>query len=219
MVIAILLLELFTQIQPMHAQSSMQEKIIQGLQGTDAPLAAIVADRMTDLEEIAAGVFQHHQIVQAKQFLSHGPQLYFFAVGPHDRVSHLTRNKSALLSVAQADGLQIKDAQQAMAYLRLANEILKSRTYLSYIVESLPDFRFRPGLQGKELKRQHALEQRYAGASLAMSAHSTAAGYEITYLQITDRNLERVLVQLRKTGEFTQELEVMEEDMPTVWGL
>jgi hypothetical protein len=197
----------------------MRERLRAALQQSDPEMSAVVADSMTDVEFVATPFLKHTQIVRVEQFMRHGPQLEYFAITDKDAVTLLTRNTAAFQKVMHQDGLQLGTAEEAIAYVQLTVEVLTSRSYLTYTVGAVSEFRFRPSLEPDLQARQQALEAAYSDVVKPMSATAEAAGYLVTYYQICDRNLERVEIQLRKTGEFTKDVTLLEEDMPTVWGL
>jgi hypothetical protein len=201
-----------------HQKESMREQLVKGLEASNPSLAAMVKDTTTQLKVKEAPFFHQHQLIYAEKFMPHGPRIAFLALGSTGRVTDVSFNQSAWEGIASADSLRLTDPKDALAYFQLAWEVTTSRSELTYRVASVDEFRFRPNLEADLQAQRDAIVQRQGTVVAPATVAQSGAAFVVTYFQIRNRNLERVRATVQASGAFTQQAELLEADMPTVWG-
>jgi hypothetical protein len=180
--------------------------------------AELVQDPSTFIEVYHTDFLTRYQIysVQSGYF-----PLPFFYVGfaPHQPAYELTAQPKNFIALARADHVKINSLDEAASYAYVYLEVTRVVNHLFYPVTSLEQVRFRAPLKGEELKRKTAFEQKYRSLIAPPASSSTPQGYRVTIYAVREQALELHTLHVQSDGDISDQVTVLEERLPLLYGL
>ncbi|MQY03876.1 hypothetical protein [Actinomadura macrotermitis] len=126
----------------------------------------------------------------------------------------LTGAPKAFATVTRLDGTAVKDPQTAAGLGRVYLETTRPAGLLTYVVSTVDEIRFRPGITGGDAQRRDALVGRYRPVIKAPNAVAQGPGYAVTAFVVRDRALERRDLTIGKAGTVKEKITTLAPDLP-----
>jgi hypothetical protein len=174
---------------------------------------------MSEVEVYPAPFLQRYQIYRVEYFNPTKPVLFYVGFAPGQPAYLLTGAPENYVRLAQADGLVITSTQVAVAYATTYLEVTRSMAELFYLVQSVQQVEFRPNLIDPELQVKTAFIDKYRSLLKPATAEVTASGYTVTVYAIREQALERHTLTVTKQGDLRDEVTILEQNLPLVYGL
>lgn len=183
-------------------------------------IAEALADRKTsDIERIECKALTRYRLYLVTVFAPHAPIVHYIAYAEDGPAFVLSEDPDAFVAMAAADGgVEIKTPAAATAYAEVFLTVTRPLSELSYLVKSLKDVSFRPGLEPDEVAARKGFEAKYRAVIKRPSGRKAKNGFEVTAYRVIEQSLERVTVHVTPEGALTFDAEVLEQDLPLVYG-
>jgi hypothetical protein len=169
--------------------------------------ARLIEDERTEVTEWPAPFLSRFRIYRVEHFAAHPVLLYAgFAVG--EGLFVLNGSPDSFVALARADGVRIRSAEMALAYVEAFFETTRDMSELTYVVRSADDVQWR--------------------AASAAEPHSPieppraelADGEAVMQLYVMRQQvLERRHYLVAQDGAVSVQVDVLERDLPVVYGL
>lgn len=197
-----------------------REDIARAIKPLRPDIAEALADRATsDIERIECPALSRYRLYMVTVFAPHAPIVHYIAYAEDGPAFVLSEDPDAFAAMAAADGgVEIGSASEAAAYAEVFLVVTRPLSRLSYLVEELADVSFRPGLEPGEAGARKSFEAKYRRVIKPPSGRKAGAGFAVTAYRVVEQSLERVTVQVTPSGALAFDAEVLEQDLPLVYG-
>lgn len=197
-----------------------REDIARAFEPLRPDIAEAMLDRATsDIERIACPALTRYRIYQLTVFAPHAPIVHYLGYAADGPAFVLSEDPAAFSAMAEADGgVEISTPAQAAAYTEVFLEVTRPLSRLSYLVKSLEDVSFRPGLEPGEAAARRRFERKYRDVLRPPQARAAGDGFEVTAYRVVEQSLERLTVRVSSRGALAVETEILERDLPLVIG-
>ncbi len=183
-------------------------------------IAAAIRDRQsTDIERIDCPALSRYRVYMVTVFAPHAPIVHYVGYAEGGTAFVLSEDPAAFTAMAAADGgVDITTEAEAAAYVEVFLAVTRPLSRLSYLVKSIEDVSFRPGLEPEEAAARRRFEREYRSVIRPPSARKTGDSFEVTAFRVIEQSLERVTVRVTRHGALAIDAEVLEQDLPLVIG-
>jgi hypothetical protein len=197
-----------------------REDIARAIEPLRPDIAEALADRQaTSIERIECKALTRYRLYMVTVFAPHAPVVHYIAYAEDGPPFVLSEDPDAFVAMAAADGgVEITSASEAAAYAEVFLTVTRPLSKLSYLVKSLEDVSFRPELEPGEGAARKDFERTYRSVIKPPSARKAQDGFEVTAYRVVEQSLERVTLQVSRSGEIASHEEVLEKDLPLVIG-
>ena len=197
-----------------------REDIARAIEPLRPDIAEALADRQTSsIERVECPALSRYRLYQLTVFAPHAPIVHYIAYAEDGPAFVLSEDPDAFAAMAAADGgAEITSASGAAAYAGVFLTVTRPLSRLSYVVNAPGDVMFRPELDRQESAALRRFERRYGQVVAPPAAKETAGGFEVTAYRVIEQSLERVTVQVTPGGAVAMDAEVLEQDLPLVYG-
>ena len=193
----------------MHA--TLSTALLRAGHPAEADVVGRDASRLTRLE---ASFLTDWQIVQVDHTAPPHPVRFHLAVsGP--QVHLLTGDPAAFNRMTAADRTEIGSTEDAVQLARTFLETTRPAGRLTYLIGSVDDIRFRPGLPAAESRRRDQIVARYRPVIAPPQATAVSDGFAVTAYVVRDSDLQRHALAVAADGQVRDEVESLVPDLPT----
>jgi hypothetical protein len=159
------------------------------------------------------------RIIQVDYRQGPHPVMFHVAVGA-GRAYLLTGNPAAFQQVTAADGTRVTDAASAVRLVRTYLETTRPAGRLTYVVDSVDQIRFRPGLTGTAAQRRAEIVARFRSVVWPLSAGPPKGGsYTMTAFVVQDQELQQRSLVVSGQGVVTERSRTLVDDLPVPYTL
>ena len=199
--------------------NDISRELSKALKRVDPEYARVVLDSMTNVETYDAPFLTYHRIYRVEEVGPHHSKLFYVGFAPGERAYLLTGAPDQYVRLAHADRVDLATPKAAEEYAAAYLEVTRSMSELFYVVHSIDDVMIRPNLDDEDAAAATAFAERYAAIITSPSAKATNAGYEVTVYAVREQALEQHNVTVAKDGALREEIVILEDDLPLVYGL
>lgn len=197
-----------------QSQADPRAELATALEGTRPDDARLVRDPVTDVKEVDAPYLDRWRVYRVDAFTPTRPVAFYAGLREGPRAVVLTGDLSAFAAMAEDDGVRISSPDDARVYSVAYLELTRAMTELSYLVEGVDGIRFRPNLSSDETSRRDSLVQRLRPLVVPPSAQASDRHFVVTAFVVRGRALERRTLRVAETGSISDDVEVVEQDLP-----
>jgi hypothetical protein len=199
--------------------ADLQTQLAEALRPVEETYAELAADTATQVEIYPAPFLTRYEIYRVEHRNPSKPVVFYVGYAPGEQVYVLTGAPAELIALARVDGARIDSPDSAEAYTITFLETTRSMSELFYVVESTDDVQFRPNLSPEQEQAKAAFVEEYGPVIQPASAAPADYGYLVTVYAVRDQALERHAVSVGPDGTVTDEITILERDLPLVYGL
>jgi hypothetical protein len=149
----------------------------------------------------------------------HKPVEFYFGYSPSRSIIELTGQPKQFIKLAQRDKVFLQSPEDAINYLETFFEITHPRVGLVYIIESVNDIRFKPGLSTEEEIKKNNIIHDFSSRIHPIDLKSEEEKYIATYFVVNDQQLEKHESRLSANGRVTTKKTILLNDLPVLYGL
>ncbi len=200
-------------------ETDIGRQLSAALKHVDRHYARLVTDTMTEIEPHPAPFLTHHRIYRIEHFSPHKPVLFYVGFAPGKRAYLLTGTPANYAQMARADGVALETPDAAEAYAAVYLEATRSMSELFYPVRSVDEVKIRPNLDEEDAEDAAAFVEQYRPVIAPPVAAATEGGYTVTAYAVRNQTLERHRLTLSRDGALHNDVTILEEDLPLVYGL
>lgn len=197
-----------------------REDIARAIEPLRPDIAEALADRKTsDIERIECPALSRYRVYMVTVYAPHAPIVHYIAYAEDGPAFVLSEDPDAFVAMAAADGgVEIASASKAAAYAEVFLTVTRPLSELSYLVKTLKDVSFRPGLEPDEVATRKGFERTYRPVIKPPAGHKAKDGFEVTAYRVVEQRLERVTLRVSRSGKIESSEEVLEKGLPLVIG-
>ncbi|WP_067824726.1 hypothetical protein [Actinomadura kijaniata] len=209
-----------TPVKPTpRPDEAVRTSIAAGLgQAGDAEQAAVVTRGGSQLTPVPAPFLKTWKIFQVDYRQGAHP-VRFFVASSGSKATLLTGRPKAFTSVTAEDGANVADPATAATLARLYVETTRPAEKLTYVVGSVDEIQFRPGLSGDDAARKDAIVKRYRPVVKAPEGAAQGDGFAVTVFVVKDSELQRRAFTVSKRGAVTEKTTTLVKDLPVPMAL
>lgn len=200
----------------------MQKSTTQQLRDALANVSSYHAQRLVDpsttVGTYPAPFLKRYQIFRAEHQGEYRPDLFYVGFAPGQRAYLLTDYPENYIDMAHDDGVLIDSGELGISYVTVYLEVTRSMSTLSYLVHSIDEVDLRPNLSTEEEEIKRAFIEKYRSLITGPTATVAASGYEITAYVVREQSLERHTFNVSRDGDIQDEVHVLEQSLPLVYG-
>ncbi|NJD64093.1 MAG: hypothetical protein FIB00_02395 [Chloroflexi bacterium] len=197
-----------------------REDIARAIEPLRPDIAEALGDRKSSgIERIECPALSRYRVYMVTVFAPHAPIVHYIAYAEDGPPFVLSEDPDAFVAMAAADGgVEIASASEAAAYAEVFLTVTRPLSELSYLVKTLKDVSFRPGLGPDEAAARKDFERTYGPVIKPPAGRKAGDGFEVTAYRVVEQSLERMTLQVSRSGEIESSDETLEEDLPLVIG-
>jgi hypothetical protein len=180
----------------------------------DLAEADIVARSESRLTRLTAPFLRSWQLVQVDQLEPPHPIRFHVAVSGA-QVYLLTGDPAAFNRMTAADQTEVASTEAAVELARAFLETTRPAGRLTYLIGSVDDIRFRPGLPTAETRRRDQIVARYRPVIAPPQANGADDGFTVTAYAVQDSDLQRHTLAVGADGHVRDEVDSLVPDLPT----
>lgn len=202
-------------------QSHMQDiraLLANALASVNAYDAELVRRPSTRIEDYPSPFLKRSRILRVEPVNPHKPIPFYVGLDPEHRAYMLTGSPGAYVMLARADGVSIDSEDVAIQYVTTYFEVTRSMSELLYVIASVDDVRFRPGLTGANAAARDAFLEKYRDLIHPPAAARGGRDYVVTVYRVRQQSLERHDVHVTAAGDLDDVTTVLERGLPLVYG-
>jgi hypothetical protein len=199
--------------------ATIQQQLAAALRPVDEQYAQLTAESPTKVETYPAPFLTQYQIYRVEHLNPNKPIVFYVGYAPGEKAYVLTGSPPDMIDLAKADGVVIDSPETAEGYAAAFLEVTRSMAELFYVVESVEDIQFRPNLTPEEERVKAAFAEEYRTIIEPATATPAEGGYLVTVYAVREQTLERHEVGVSTDGAVTEQITVLERDLPLVYGL
>lgn len=200
----------------------MNDKLRQELSEALAPInedyAGFVKDPESEVETYPAPFLNDYKIYKVLYYHPNKPIQFYVGYAEGKKAYLLTGSLENYAAMAKADKVKIDSAKTAARYVEVALEATRSMSQLVYLVKSVDDVMFQKLLEDDEEGRKKQFMKEYAERIKAPHGEPQGDGYSVTAYVVREQTLERHTVKVSKDGDLKPEVDVLESDLPLMFG-
>ncbi|GAA1561594.1 hypothetical protein GCM10009678_50580 [Actinomadura kijaniata] len=155
-------------------------------QAGDAEQAAVVTRGGSQLTPVPALFLKTWKIFQVDYRQGAHP-VRFFVASSGSKATLLTGRPKAFTLMTAEDGANVAGPATATTLARLYVETTRPAEEPAYVVESVDEIRFRPGLSGDDAARKGAIVKRYRPVVRTPEGVAQGAGFAVTAFTVSKR--------------------------------
>jgi hypothetical protein len=201
------------------APTDLRARLSAALAGTDPYRARLAADAETDVEAVPAPFLRRHGIYRVTHFSETGPVMFYAGFAPGAPALVLTARPESFVRMAREDGVAIGAPAEAAAYAAVFLEVTRDLGELFYLVRSVREVGFRPGLDGGEAEARDRFLREMESAVTPPEAVAAENGFRVTAYAVREQAVERHTLDVRPDGEIRDSSAVVAAGLPLVYGL
>ncbi len=193
-------------------------QLSQALQPVNERYAALVLDKMTEVNKVPANFLTQYVIYRVEYSGQYHPVLFYVGYASNQRALLLTGMPENYSMLAQADGVKLRTAEAAASFAGLYLEVTRSTTELFYPVTEVGQVKFRPNLAQDKEQVKEAFIARYRPIIKPPQAQTVGGTYQVTAYAVREQALERHDLLVSQDGTIQDAIAVLEKDLPLVYG-
>jgi hypothetical protein len=201
------------------AAANIQQQLAAALRPVDEQVAQLTADSPTKVETYPAPFLTQYQIYRVEHLNPDKPIVFYVGYAPGEKAYLLTGAPADMIDLAKADGVVVDSPETAEGYAAAFLEVTRSMAELFYTVESVDEMQFRPNLTAEQERVKAAFVEEYRAIIQPATATPIDGGYVVTLYAVREQTLERHEVSVSTDGTVTEQIAVLEQDLPLVYGL
>lgn len=180
--------------------------------------AGIVTQGGSKLTVLPAPFLRTWKVVQIDYRQGARPVLFHVATqGPYAYL--LTGLPSEFGKMNTADGVRISDPATAAEVGRLYLETTRPAGKLSYVINSVDEIKFRPGISGTDVQHRDEILSKYRTVVSAPAATAKGGEYSVVAYVVKDRELQRRDLTITAAGDVKEAVKVLVPDLPVPYTL
>jgi len=195
------------------------EQLSKALRSVDKKYAELVEDEMTEVEVYPASFLTQYQIYRVEHFSPYKPMLFYVGYAPRGQAYLLTGMPENYINLGQADGVMLETPKEAASYATTYLEVTRLMSDLFYQVGSMVEIEFRPNLSQEEEQVKEAFVTQYSSVIKPPQTEVTGDGYRVTVYAVREQALERHDMLVSREGTIQDDVVILEQDLPLVYGL
>lgn len=180
--------------------------------------AQVVADAGTFIEVFPVHFLYHFSIYRVEHRAPHKPLMFYVGFAIARQAYLLTGNPDSFIRMCKADEVAIKSTEAAADYATGYLEVTRSMSELFYVVNSVDEARFRPNLTETEEALKTAFVDKYRDLIEPPAATIQDRDYMVTAYAIREQALERHTLDVSEDGDVEDEVIIIEQNLPLVYG-
>lgn len=188
------------------------------LQSVNPEVAALTNDARTTITAYPAPFLRRYAIYSVLHKNPHHPVMFFVAYAPGRSAYLLTDAPDDFVQMARADGVRIDTPETAVAYANAYIDTTRGMDKLFYRIGAAAEARFRPELDDEETRAKEEFLRQYESALKPSNAVAATSGFDVTVYAIREQALERHVLSVAHDGQTSDEVTVLAEDLPLVYG-
>ncbi len=188
------------------------------LAAVDEYYADLVARPSSEVSQHPAPFLRDYRIVRVEHFSPHKPVLFYAGFAPNKPAFLLTGNPDGYVQLAKNDNVVIDSPEWAVRYATTFLKVTRSMARLFYLVSSVDDLKFRPGLRAREAAAKAAFKAQYAAIIAPPAVQANDNGYLVVVYAVREQDLERHTLAVHRDGAIDDEIKRLEHDLPLVYG-
>ena len=200
-------------------QAIIQQQLKKALQSLNKQYADLLTDPMTEITVYDAPFLSRYQIYGVEHFDPYASVFFYVGFAERQRAYILTGTPENYVKMFKADGAVIAAVEPAARYAATYLDVTRSMKKLFYLVRSVDEVKFRPNLSGDEAQARAAFIDQYRPVITPPSATLTSQGYQVTLYAVREQALERHTLTVKKKGEIQDQLTVLAQSLPLVYGV
>jgi len=200
-------------------QANIQQQLGKALKSINKQYAGLVTDSMTEVKIHDAPFLKRYQIYRVEHFNPHKPILFYVGFAPKQQAYLLTGTPENYLKLGLADGVVIDSPEIAANYAATYLEVTRSMSKLFYLVQSVDEVKFRPNLTDDRVKAKTSFIEQYRPVITPPTAELADHNYTVTAYAIREHTLERHSLMVNTEGNIKDDITILEQDLPLVYGL
>lgn len=176
--------------------------------------ANVVGSDDSTLTSIPAPTLTRWRIIEVRE--DRGPHPVLFHVGTAGRQALLlTGHPAAFERMVKADDGTVTNEEQAAKLGRLQVETTRPGGVLTYVISSVDDIEFRPGIEGADARYRDRITERYRPLVAAPSARRRGNDFEVEVWVMRDSSLQRRDLTIDAAQSISRQVETVAGDLPT----
>lgn len=211
-------LTLIVEMPKINMQNDIRQQMVDAVARVSTHHAQRLADQSTSIELYAAPFLKHYRIYRVIYFGKHHPDLFYVGFAPGSHAYLLTSHAENYIALAREDGVVIDSPETAINYVTVFVEVTRSMSSLSYLVNSVDEVKFRPNLTDEQEKIKTAFIEKYRSVITSPTATRTASGYAVTAYVVHEQALQEHRFNVSSDGDIQDQMDVVEHDLPLVYG-
>jgi hypothetical protein len=200
-------------------QTDIRQLLRDALASVSEHYASLVMDPSSVVETYPAPFLKQYRIYGVQYFTAHKSILFYVGFALGRNACLLTAYPQNYVAMAREDGIVIDSPEVAVNYVTVYLEVTRSMAALSYLVQSVGEVGFRPNLTAEEENTKTLFMEKYRSVITSLTANTTASGYEVTAYVVREQTLERHTLKVSAEGDIKDEVSVLEQRLPLVYGL
>ena len=174
--------------------------------------------RETTLLEVSVSFLNTYRIFRALFSATRPIEIYFGYCLKKD-IIELTGQPDKFMKLAEQDNVVLQTDEATIEYLRVFLEVTHERPGIFYIVESIDDIRFKPGLtKDEEIEKERVIDDIRTKIH-PISINRDEQYYNLEYFIINNQQLEERRSRLTFDGRMSTNKTIVAPKLPTVYVL
>jgi hypothetical protein len=196
----------------------LQQQLSKALQSINQQYAAMVAGPMCEIKVHPAPFMRRYQICRVEYFNPTHPVVFYVGFAEKQRAFLLTGAPDNFVRMARGDGVTIEAPETAAQYAATSLEVTRSMSRLFYLVSSLDDVIIRPNLDEAGAKARDAFKQQFRAVIVPPTALAAGKDFQSTVYAVREQALERHTLVVSRKGDLKDEIAVLAQGLPLVYG-
>jgi hypothetical protein len=190
-----------------EVSQAVRHELAEAWRTVSADEARLVEDERSEVTEWPAPFLNRFRIYRVEHFAAHGPVLLYAGFAAGERLFVLDCDPDSFVALARADGVRIRSVEMALGYVEALFETTRDMSELTYVVRSFEDIQFRSGSTAKSIPIEPP------------RAEVAQNGITVTMCVMRRQKLERRRYTVAEGGSVTLEVELVQRDLPAVYGV
>jgi hypothetical protein len=192
-------------------RNTIKTALTQAGRTTEADIVTRGGARLTPVRAPFLGSWK---IIQVDYRQGPHPVMFHVAVGG-SQAQLLTGTPEAFGRVTAAAGTQVTDAASAAQVGRTFLETTRPAGKLTYVIDSVNEIKFRPGISGSAAQRRDEILAKYRTVVRPLSAAPPKGGaFTMTAFVVQDRELQERSLVVNRQGSVTERSRTLVPDLP-----
>lgn len=205
----------------MNMESRNRELLSDAISKINEHYGRIIKDPITKIDLHPQTFLKSCSIYKINHMNPYKPVLFYVGLDPDQpsSVFLLTSNQENFVRLAKADPFVI-DSDTVVAYAKTYLDVTRSMSTIFYVVDRISDIKFRPNLDSDDEELKSSFFQRFRTLVKPPEPHRAENdSFNLVIYAVRGQSLERHSMTIDKRKDIKDEIVVLVNDLPLVYGI